>query len=47
MGIVMGPTVVGMDGLESRPGEDFNVIGFSFRGPDRLPVRFDSAWDGK
>ncbi len=32
-----------LPGLESRPGEDFNVIGFSFRGPDRLPVRFDSV----
>jgi cytochrome P450 len=23
------------------PGEDFSVIGFSFRGPDRIPVTFD------
>jgi cytochrome P450 len=23
------------------PGEDFSVVGFSFRGPDRIPVTFD------
>ncbi len=27
--------------LEPQAGEQFDIIGFSFRGPDRLPVRFD------
>jgi len=27
--------------LEPQAGEEFDIIGFSFRGPDRLPVRFD------
>jgi len=29
--------------LEPQSGEEFNIIGFSFRGPDRLPVRFDAS----
>ena len=30
-----------LPGLSAQPGEDFAVIGVTFRGPDRLPVRFD------
>lgn len=28
--------------IRSQPGEDYGVIGFSFRGPDRLPILFDA-----
>jgi cytochrome P450 len=28
--------------IRSAPGEDFGIIGFSFRGPDRLPIRFEA-----
>jgi cytochrome P450 len=27
--------------IRAVPGEEFSVVGFSFRGPDRLPVTFD------
>jgi len=27
--------------LQAVPGEDYSVVGFSFRGPDRIPVTFD------
>ncbi len=30
-----------LDNIKAQPGEEFNVIGFSFRGPDRVPVTFD------
>ena len=29
--------------LKPQPAEEFNIIGFSFRGPDRLPVSFDPS----
>ncbi len=29
-----------LNDLEAVPGEAFDIIGFSFRGPDRLPARF-------
>lgn len=32
-----------LPGLAARPGEDFAVIGVTFRGPDRLPVRFEPS----
>jgi len=28
--------------IRAAPGEDFGIIGFSFRGPDRLPIRFEA-----
>jgi cytochrome P450 len=31
-----------LDNIRPQPGEDFGIIGFSFRGPDRLPVLFDA-----
>jgi cytochrome P450 len=30
-----------MGNIQAVPGEEFSVVGFSFRGPDRLPVTFD------
>lgn len=27
--------------IQAVPGEEFSVVGFSFRGPDRIPVTFD------
>lgn len=30
-----------LDNIQAIPGEDFAVVGFSFRGPDRIPVTFD------
>ena len=27
--------------IRAIPGEEFSVVGFSFRGPDRIPVTFD------
>jgi cytochrome P450 len=29
--------------IKAQPGEDFSVIGFSFRGPDRVPITFKAA----
>jgi cytochrome P450 len=29
--------------LEPQTGEEFSIIGFSFRGPDRLPVKYDAS----
>ncbi len=29
--------------LEPQPGEDHGIVGFNFRGPDRLPVRFKAT----
>jgi len=30
-----------LDNIRAVPGEEFSVVGFSFRGPDRIPVTFD------
>jgi cytochrome P450 len=30
-----------MGNIQAVPGEEFSVVGFSFRGPDRIPVTFD------
>lgn len=30
-----------MGNIRAVPGEEYSVVGFSFRGPDRLPVTFD------
>jgi cytochrome P450 len=30
-----------MTNIQAVPGEEFAVVGFSFRGPDRIPVTFD------
>ena len=29
--------------LSAQPGEEFDIIGVRFRGPDRLPITFDPA----
>ena len=30
-----------MENIQAIPGEEFSIVGFSFRGPDRRPVTFD------
>jgi cytochrome P450 len=32
-----------MDNIRVRPGEKLSIIGYSFRGPDKIPVSFDRA----
>ena len=32
-----------MENIQAIPGEEFSIVGFSFRGPDRLPVTFDKV----
>jgi hypothetical protein len=27
--------------IQPVPGEEFSIVGFSFRGPDRIPVTFE------
>lgn len=29
--------------IKAQPGEDFSVVGFSFRGPDRVPITFKAV----
>ncbi len=32
-----------LDNVRAQPGEDYSVVGFSFRGPDRVPITFDTV----
>jgi cytochrome P450 len=39
----LGALLDRLPGLGAQAGEPFGVVGFAFRGPDRLPVTFDSG----